>query len=649
MATFIPTLNSCLTRMTSGEKRLGRILDSHLDDDYIVWYNPLVGECQWEPDFVILHPQRGLLVLEVKDWNIDSIGSDSDRQKIVLKTPDGKKKVDHPLEQVKKYAYAIERLLSRDQDLIQTHGQYQGKLLFPYAYGAVFSNISRAVSAEFLEDIINPDLIICRDEMTEKTDAEGFQAQLSQMFKHRFDCDLGPEQIDRIRFHLFPQLRHQTARLLAFQQEHPSAFAPISQALLSNGLLIDFDCSDSLPPVQPIEIPVDLIEIMDFDQEKIARGLGDGHRIIHGVAGSGKTMILLYRCEYLASLKPDKPILVLCFNVTLSARLREIITSKGISNKLVEVIHFHEWMKSQMKKHRQSVPFMPSKKEYAEELERRMIQAVETGVIPGQQYSAVLIDEGHDLQADWLKMLVKMPENESFLLLYDDAQNIYGNKQKQKFSFKSVGIKAQGRSSILKINYRNTVEVLNLAYKFASEVLPATVDNDEDTPVLIAPQSANRHGSVPQLISQPNLSAEIQYLIQMTKRYQEQGIPLKEMAIIYRDKITSKAQQIYDDFKRADIPIDWLNENDLSRNYDPQSDKIKLVTMHSSKGLEFAVVMIPGVGAMPSSESSAAEEARLLYVAMTRSIDKLLLTYSRDSLFVNKLKTTLAAANEISN
>ena len=28
--------------------------------------------------------------------------------------------------------------------------------------------------------------------------------------------------------------------------------------------------------------------------------LGDGHRVIHGVAGSGKTMILGYRAEYLA-------------------------------------------------------------------------------------------------------------------------------------------------------------------------------------------------------------------------------------------------------------------------------------------------------------------------------------------------------------
>ena len=37
---------------------------------------------------------------------------------------------------------------------------------------------------------------------------------------------------------------------------------------------------------------------MDLQQGKLARSLGDGHRVIHGVAGSGKNMILGYRAEY---------------------------------------------------------------------------------------------------------------------------------------------------------------------------------------------------------------------------------------------------------------------------------------------------------------------------------------------------------------
>jgi len=63
---------------------------------------------------------------------------------------------------------------------------------------------------------------------------------------------------------------------------------------------------------------------MDLQQEQLARSLGVGHRAIHGVAGSGKTMILGYRAEYLAKAAAgadaDKPVLVLCYNQPLGGQ-----------------------------------------------------------------------------------------------------------------------------------------------------------------------------------------------------------------------------------------------------------------------------------------------------------------------------------------
>lgn len=69
MAEIIPPLNQqTLARMTSGEKRLARRLQALLEDDYLVWYDIPVGRTRRYPDFIILHPGRGLLLLEVKDW-----------------------------------------------------------------------------------------------------------------------------------------------------------------------------------------------------------------------------------------------------------------------------------------------------------------------------------------------------------------------------------------------------------------------------------------------------------------------------------------------------------------------------------------------------------------------------------------------------
>ena len=73
MAQLIPNLNTCLSRMTPGEKRLARRLEALLDDDYLVWYDIPVGRKNRYPDFIILHPARGLLFLEVKDWKLENL------------------------------------------------------------------------------------------------------------------------------------------------------------------------------------------------------------------------------------------------------------------------------------------------------------------------------------------------------------------------------------------------------------------------------------------------------------------------------------------------------------------------------------------------------------------------------------------------
>src|SRR5690606_2710560 len=56
-----------------GERRFASRLRRFLEDDYLIWYDVPIGPKHRHPDFLILHPARGLLVLEVKDWNLDTI------------------------------------------------------------------------------------------------------------------------------------------------------------------------------------------------------------------------------------------------------------------------------------------------------------------------------------------------------------------------------------------------------------------------------------------------------------------------------------------------------------------------------------------------------------------------------------------------
>lgn len=617
MATLIPSFNSCSMRMTPGERRLAERMEEKLEDDYLLWYDVPIGKKQLHPDFIVLHPSRGLFILEVKDWKLDTIQS-INPSTITIITENGVKEVKHPLQQARDYALAVNKMLEKDPALVQQEGNYQGKLVIPYGYGVVFTNITRkAFNESELPAAFEEHLVICKDEMLPSIDAGEFQQRLWDLSAYQFGKTLTPLQIDRIRWHIFPELRITAKQLSLFES----------------------DTADTQETPQ-VQIP-DILKIMDLQQEQLARSLGDGHRVIHGVAGSGKTMILAYRCQHLSQVD-KKPILVLCFNVSLAAKLRQVVQEDPSKISRIRVRHFHGWCMDLLKKYNIPKPDFRDYKgeDYIEELVNRVIAAVDAKLIPAGTYGAVMLDEGHDFKPEWLKLIAQMvnPETNSLLILYDDAQNLYGEKRDKKFSFKSVGIQAQGRTTILKLNYRNTEQVLKVAYEFAKEVMQPTI-GDDDQVVLIEPASAGRQGVMPDLIKLPSFKHEVDYLAERVQQLHERNISWNEIAIIYRSKFMG--DRISKDFHKKQIPIEWVNADSQSRNYHPDEDSIKLITMHSSKGLEFAVVCIPGIGYMPNQHSTAEEEARLLYVGMTRAIEQLILTSDRSSQFTSRLESVL--------
>jgi Nuclease-related domain/UvrD-like helicase C-terminal domain/AAA domain len=624
-----------LPAMTHGEKRLAARLEAHLDDEYLVWYDVPVGKKRQYPDFIVLHPEQGLLVLEVKDWKPATIVGFNPQQFELQVENNEIKAAKNPLEQARNYALAINQVLCQDESLVTPIGsKYQGKLILPYGYGVVLANITRAVFRKLqLGQVLPEHLTICSDEMYETVAGAEFRQRLSNMWEVRFSNKLNNRQIDRIRALIFPEIRMPSQQLLVFLAAHP--LQTIDDLQPAQKRVVE-------KPVLAVNIPPDLMQVMDLKQERLARSLGDGHRVIHGVAGSGKTMILLYRAQYLAQQQPQKPILVLCFNLVLAAKLQESIQQQT-DFAPVQVYSFFKWLKDQCRCHH--IP-VPTPQEYRADLigslkvlENRVILGIENGQIPMEQYSSVLIDEGHDLKGEWLRLLALMPENKSLLLLYDDAQNLYLQERKEKkFSFKSVGIEAIGRTKILNINYRNTNEVLGLAYRFAKESMAAANSGDEDLPVLLEPTSAGRHGAMPRLIQRKDLADEISCLSNVAIQAHERGMNWSEMAILCRTKAMAAA--VAQGFADRQIPLSWLNKDAEARNYNPQAPSVKLVTMHSSKGLEFPLVMIPDLGCPVSSPE--AEEVRLLYVAMTRSTNRLILTYHRENSLVRKLQAALA-------
>jgi len=463
----------------------------------------------------------------------------------------------------------------------------------------VFTRITRQqFEAAGLGNAIEPHLVICQDEMLETADPEEFQKRLWNMYPLAFGNVLSLPQLDRVRWIMFPEVR-----------------VPDQAGLFD----VESDAGEET------DLP-DIMRVMDLQQEQLARSLGEGHRVIHGVAGSGKTMILGYRAQQLAQAAVSKPILVLCYNEPLAVKMDAMMAAKGLRDR-VHVRNFHKWCRQQLVAFGQPIPSQGP--EMFDEMVDNVIRGVERCQIPSGQYTAILIDEGHDFQPEWLKLVVQMvdPTTNSLLVLYDSAQSIYEKTSRQKFSFKSLGIQAQGRTTILRINYRNTRQILELANKVAKDVLTPNAADDDGAP-LLQPITCGRDGQVPIVVKLPTLQDEVRKVAELLTDAHAEGHAWGDMAILCRhyELMFACAREL----RRLRVPYQVRQK---SGQYDPLGNTVKIMTMHASKGLEFPVVALPAIGEMPEDNEDAAEEARIFYVAATRATHRLIVTASGERSF----------------
>lgn len=620
MAQFPQGLRQIESRCNAGERRVLDQLRQCLDDQHIVWHDLPVGEAARQPDFIVLGPGLGLLLLEVKDWKLATIRQ-ATPDRVELATASGPVMTAHPLRQVRDHAMALADLLQRDPALVHDDGLHRGRLALRYGWGAVMSNLRRAEVAALpgFDAVFPPARTLLRDDLDDSVDPEAFVQRLSGLFTVDLAQRLTPAQRERIRWHLFPELRLGA----------PAPAPPPAEA--------------------PPEVP-DLLQVMDLQQEQVARTLGDGHRVIHGVAGSGKTMILVHRARLLArEAEPARPVLVLCYNRALADRIEALVAPDEPLRARLQVRTFHGWCAELARRHRIAVPAAPEGQDDADapaRLAQAVIAAADAGRVPLGGHHAVLIDEAHDFEDGWLRLAAAMtdPAARRLLVLYDDAQSIY-QRLRRRFSFTSVGIQARGRTSVLRLNYRNTAEVLGLALRFARGLLPergrdreAGRDDEDDRVTGVAPSSSGRRGPRPVLIRARSEHEEAELLAARIADAVVAGTPLGEIAVLCRTR--SQMAPIAEALARRGLPLQSMGSAGF-QHFDWSQAGIRLVTLHSAKGLEFAHVHVAGLQRLPWRDETLEDAVRLVYVAMTRATQSLVLSCCGPSPVVERLQAAL--------
>ena len=653
MAIFPQGLSQIDARCNAGERRVLQQLKRCLEDDYLVWHDIPIGPKARQPDFVILSPRWGVRLLEVKDWKRATLGP-ATRDAVELFTPGGRVTQAHPLRQARDYTLELVDLMRSDAALVHAEGPFAGRLLFPYGWGVVLSGlrsaeVGKGVAGSDFEALFPSARTLLRDDLDGEVSVEAFQHRLWGMFTISYPHNLSLPQRDRIRWHLFPEVRLQPQQaVLNFDAPSAEGERPL------------------LPNLTPDLIP-DMMQVMDLQQEQVARSLGEGHRVIHGAAGSGKTMILIFRAQYLAAAaRADQPILVLCFNRALADRIDALLRQRGVDER-VQVRTFHSWCQDLVRSYQLDVGRGLTGDAYFEALATGIERAVETGRVPAGQYSALLIDEAHDFEDAWLRIASRMvsPATNSLLVLYDDAQSIYQHKRRQ-FNFASVGIEARGRTSILRLNYRNTAEVMALAVRCAQGLLRGegrgegrSADrsrdgdrnggngdggnfnsSDNELP-LVQPTSAGRHGAMPVLIEARHAGEEAELVAERIAAAQAAGAALDDIAVLCRTK--AMLHPFEQALARRGLAFQSMGQQAF-RRFDWQQPGAKLLTQHSAKGLEFAHVFVASLQACPMQGEPLADALRLLYVAMTRATRELVLSAHGRSAVVERVREALGEA-----
>jgi len=244
---------------SAGERKVFTLLQQ-LPDEVIAYYEPVVANRY--PDFIVIIPSAGLLVIEVKGWYPNHISKANNVE--VTISPRGQPEIyKHPVRQARDYQFQLMDTARRHPEtaaLLQNQGAHVGRFAFPFGHLVVLNNCTR-------------------QQLDEREPSEVFPAR--RVFaRDEFEALSPDKAIDRLKscfdpWWAFGKLSERQTSILR-SVIHP-------QIIIS-------------PPAEATKAEQPLT-VLDLRQERNARSLGDGHRIVYGVAGSGKTVILIARAR----------------------------------------------------------------------------------------------------------------------------------------------------------------------------------------------------------------------------------------------------------------------------------------------------------------------------------------------------------------
>lgn len=272
-------------------------------------------------------------------------------------------------------------------------------------------------------------------------------------------------------------------------------------------------------------------------------------------------------------------------------------------------------------------------------------------------FSHIIVDAYQDMSmAQWRLVEMLSRRHHNLMMVGDLDQHIYSFRGASRDYINEFFQKYQpnGKPEFPEI----TVEKLEICYRSTEAIVDAGVavinKNQREEPKMLA--SARQLGFPILLTNAETSTKEAEGVTRIIMFLHEKSFRFGDIAVLYRTNAQDGIfKRLFQDYG---IPYEVVNAQELRRRRDDGVgfvDKVSLLTMHRSKGLEFPIVFMVGLeeGLIPHSRSmdfnGIEDERRLFYVAMTRARDLLFLTWAKQrdgeeqqrSLFIGEIPENL--------
>ena len=318
-------------------------------------------------------------------------------------------------------------------------------------------------------------------------------------------------------------------------------------------------------------------ESMDDEQLDLIGDTIDKSMIVAGCAGSGKSVIAMYKAQQILESKGD--VILIAYTKSLNRYMRQ-----GKENSLDERFFYH-W------------------------------QWIDQGM-PKADY--IIVDEIQDFDREEIMQFINAARK-CFFFFGDTAQSIYRAFGKETLTIDQISSMTGIKVSRLYNNYRLPKPIAKITQEYLGLTEEDNVRKYSESLYL------SKENALPVFVECHSRQEQIDCIISIIRKnkYRNVGILVPENDLVLEIMNAFTSEKFACEFKFNAGYNDYRNKDTL--NF--KTEYPKLMTYHSAKGLQFETVILPFY-----QGASNLDEKKSLYVAMTRTYRHLYVLYNGDML-----------------